>query len=220
MKKVIKYILILLSIVLFKLLVFTTINEIIILNYNNNVFDKTLVKTLYFLNINESYIAYYNDGNILYNTGKYKEAIEKYEESLEKHPPEKRVCDVIINKSLAMIKIIDKTFDKKQTFDQLDAAKNNLYRFDCASDIDDSGKSEDAEKLEEEIKKLLEEQKSSPKPKPDPEEPEKPQEQPQDPDGVEEELKKTNKKAGNSRSERADSSENIGDYSYYSGKKW
>ena len=62
MKKILKIIFIILLIILIKLILSFSINEIIILNYNNKVYNKTLIKILYILNFNQPYIAYYNEG--------------------------------------------------------------------------------------------------------------------------------------------------------------
>lgn len=121
-------------------------------NNLNDTNNKTLVKALYLFNFNQPYIAYYNDGNILYKTEKYDQAIKKYQKALTKNPPQKRVCDIRINLSLAIIKKIDYT-NYETAFNELEEAKNNLYNNNCASATDSSGNSQDAEKLEEEIKK-------------------------------------------------------------------
>lgn len=156
MKKISKIIFIILSIILIKLVTTFTINEVIIRNYNNNIYNSFLIKFLYLLNFDQSYIAYYNEGNILYKTEEYDIAIEKYKKALEKNPPQNLVCDIRINLSLSMIKQID-SYDYTITYNQLEEAKNNLYNNNCASPIDDNGYSQNAEILEEEIKNLQEE---------------------------------------------------------------
>ena len=64
MKKWLKGLLGVLMIILVKLIMAFMVNEIIIYNYNNNIYNLNLVKSLYFLNFSQSYIAYYNDGNL------------------------------------------------------------------------------------------------------------------------------------------------------------
>lgn len=153
MKKILKMLLIICIIILIKLLLSFSINEIIILNYNNKIYNSILVKTLYIFNFNESYIAYYNEGNILYQKKKYDKAIKNYYKSIEKKPPQKKICDIRINLSLSMIKNISST-DYKTIYDQLEEAKGNLYKNNCANAINNKGYSQDAEKFEEEIKKM------------------------------------------------------------------
>lgn len=84
-----------------------SINEIIKKNYNQNVYDSILVKTLYFFNFNEPYIAFYNEGNILYRLGNYDEAINKYQEALHKTKQQDKICDIRINLTLAKYQKID-----------------------------------------------------------------------------------------------------------------
>ena len=84
MKKILKITLIKLLLILIKLILSFSINEIIIRNYNNSIYNSTLIKSLYILNITEPYIAYYNEGNILYKKENYKEALNKYNKALKK----------------------------------------------------------------------------------------------------------------------------------------
>lgn len=218
MKKSLKILLIFLCIILFKFITTYTINEIIIFNYNHNIFNSLLVKSLYIFNFNQSYIAYYNDGNILYQNQKYDIAIKKYQKALEKKPPQNKVCDVRINLSLSIIKQID-TSDYKTAFDQLEEAKSNLYNNNCASQIDNSGYSKDAEQLEEEIKTLQNQlNNSSNDSQPDNDDDNNKEEEIDS--NIEEQLKEIEKNSNASRQSDIQDYENLGDYSYYSGKKW
>lgn len=224
MKKKLKLTCIITLIVILAKFIFTfTINEIIILNYNNNVYNTSLIKVLYPFNFSQPYIFFYNNGNLLYKEGKYTEAIEKYKKAIEKKPPQARICDVRINLSLAMIKEIDDSFDYNTTYNQLENAKTNLYNNNCANKKDNSGYSQDAENLEEEIKKLQDELKNSSdtndKEQENSQEQNQNQEQ-EDYSDIEEELKKIEKNSNSSRQSDMATYENMGDYSYYSGKKW
>lgn len=220
MKKVFKVLIVIFSIILLKLIFTFTINEIVKFNFNHNRYNSKLVKLLYVLNINESYIAYYNDGNISYKKGDYDSAITSYEEALERKPPRKRVCDVRINMSLAIIYNIN-TNDKKYINSELEEAKKVLYKDGCANIDDDNGYSEDAEKLEEEIKKLQEQLNNSSNSSDD--------DQNQDDNTnddntktkeIEEKLKQIQKDANRSRKDDMNDTEYIGNYKYYSGKRW
>lgn len=218
MKKSLKILLIFLCIILFKFITTYTINEIIIFNYNHNIFNSLLVKSLYIFNFNQSYIAYYNDGNILYQNQKYDIAIKKYQKALDKKPPQNKVCDIRINLSLSIIKQID-TSDYKTAFDQLEEAKSNLYNNNCASQIDNSGYSKDAEQLEEEIKTLQNQlNNSSNDSQPDNDDDNNKEEEIDS--NIEEQLKEIEKNSNASRQSDIQDYENLGDYSYYSGKKW
>ena len=220
MKKSLKVLVIFLCVILFKFIITYTINEIIIFNYNHNVFNSFLVKSLYIFNFNQSYIAYYNDGNILYQNEKYDTAINKYRKALEKNPPQSKVCDVRINLSLSIIKQVD-TSDYKTAFNQLEEAKNNLYNNNCASQIDDSGYSKDAENLEEEIKKLQNQlNNSSNDSQNDDNDDEDNNDNEEIDSNIEEQLKEIEKNSNSSRQSDMQDFENLGDYSYYSGKKW
>lgn len=224
MKKKLKLIfIIVLTTILVKFILTFTINEIIILNYNNNVYNTSLIKVLYPFNFSQPYIVFYNNGNLLYKKEKYTKAIEKYKKAIEKKPPQDRICDVRINLSLAMIKEIDDSFDYNAAYNQLENAKTNLYNNNCANKKDNSGYSQDAENLEEKIKKLQDELKNSSdtndKEKENNQEQNQNQEQ-EDYSDIEEELKEREKISNSSRQSDMATYENMGDYSYYSGKKW
>ena len=219
MKKAFKIITIILSIILLKLLITYTLNEIIILNYEKENYNTTLLKPLYILNINEPYIVYYNEGNILYRKKEYDKAIDRYNEALDRNPPEKRVCDIRINKSLALVYNI-KTTDKNEIYNELEEAKNNLYKNGCANKENDNGKSEDAEKLEEEIKKLQEQQKNSSDDNKDNQNDQNNENDDTETPDVEDQLKENERNANESRQDSLNSSENVGNFSYFSGKRW
>lgn len=220
MKKVLKVLFILVSVLLTKLVLSFSINEIIIWNYNNNIYNSTIVKSLYFLNFNQPYIAYYNEGNILYKKENYNEAINKYTKALSKNPPQNKVCDIRINLSLAMIKNINSK-EYEEVYNKLEEAKNNLYNNDCASPTDNSGYSQEAEKLEEEIKKLQKQlNNTSGDGDSDDSQDEEEQDSNEDYSDIEEKLKEIEKDANANRQSDLSIYENMGDYSYYDGKRW
>lgn len=218
MKRVLKVLIVILSIILLKLVLSFTINEIVKSNFKREVYNSKLVKLLYIFNVNESYIAYYNDGNISYKKGDYDRAYNNYEDALDRNPPKERVCDIRINMSLSLIYNI-KSEDKKTINDELEEAKQNLYQDGCANVDDDNGYSKDAEKLEEEIKKLQEQLNNSDDGSGDDDD-----SQGQDDDTntkeIEEKLKEIEKEARGSRDSDMNDSEYIGNYKYYSGKRW
>lgn len=220
MKKVLNILFVITSLFLVKLVLSFTINEIIISNYNKNIYNTFLVKTLYLFNFSEPYIAYYNEGNILYRTEKYDKAYQKYEKAIKKKPPKSKVCDIRINMSLTIIKQIDST-DYKTIYNRLEEAKNNLYNNNCASQTDNSGYSKEAEGLEEEIKKLQKElNNSSSNSQSNNQQPNEKQENKEDYSDIEDELKEIEKTSNANRQSDINSYENRGNYSYYSGKKW
>lgn len=153
MKNIIRISIVIILILLLKVSISFTINEIVITNYEKENYNTSLAEKLYILNYNEPYIAYYNHGNLLYKQEQYKEAELKYAEALNKRPPESRVCDIQINLSLAKVKQIDMS-DSEKALEKLKEARNILYENHCAAAKDDSGKSEEAEELENEIKEL------------------------------------------------------------------
>lgn len=219
MKKVIKYLVIIISIILVKLLISFGINEIIINNYNNGIYDKDLIKLLYFLNYPESYIVYYNDGNIAYKKGEYETAVKKYEKSLGKNPPQNRICDIRINLSLALIGQVGLT-NKDDDIKKLEDAKNNLYQDNCASATNSSGSSEDAEKLEDEINELEQQIKNNETNSDSQNNGRNDEEKEEDYSDIEQKLKDKEKNAQSSRQGEMSDYENMDDYSYYGGKTW
>ena len=219
MKKILTIIFIILAIILTKLVLYFAINELIIFNYNNHIYNDSLIKVLYPLNYNQSYIAYYNEGNIMYRKGKYEEAINKYKKALDKKPPKKKVCDVRINLSLAMVYNITST-DKDEIYNELEKAKNVLYENHCADSEDNSGYSQDAEQLEEEIKELQEKLNEQNNDQPDQPDDNTDPEPEEDYSDIEEQLAELERESNENRQENMTSYEYMGNYEYYDGKKW
>ena len=219
MKKFLKITFIVILIISIKLSLSFFINEIIIINYNKEIYNTTLIKSLYLFNFHKPYIAYYNAGNLSYKNNDFDIAIEKYNKALKKNPPQKHICDIRINLSLALLKEIDTT-SSNTVLEDLGNARNNLYNNNCASPIDESGYSKEAENLEEEIKKLEEEMQNSSSDNSSSNNDKKDDNKEKNDSDIEKELKELEKKANSSRQDDLSSYENMDKYEYYSGKKW
>ena len=219
MKKTFRIILIIFIVILFKLIFSYSLNSFIISNYDKEVYNNKLIKFLYIGNFPESYIAYYNEGNILYKQEKYQKALDKYQKALRKWPSKKRVCDIRVNISLSMLKLIDTNQENEKILNELKAARENLYENGCANEDDDSGKSYWAEELEEEIRKLEEQYQQNNGGSGDDSNNE-PQNEPEDDDysDLEEEYRERERKSNESRQEDLDDYQS--DYHYYDGDKW
>lgn len=223
MRRKYKIVATLLLLILFRLTFSFIVNDIVINNYERGIYDTSLIKTLYLFNFNQAYIPYYNEGNILYKEGNYVEALDRYSKSLEKHPPQSKVCDIRINQSLAMIKLIDSS-DSESAYNLLEEAKRNLYMDNCASEASDDGKSDTAEELEDEIQELQDELNgsssgtdSSDKNQDDEQQSE---EEKEDYSDIEEALKEIEKNSASSRQSDLDLYKNWENTYYYKGKTW
>ncbi len=163
MKKVIKIIVIVLAVVLllfFGLLTFNyCYNEFTISKYEEHDYsqnDDLLTHTSIF----ETYIAHYNNGNIHYQSGEYEEAIEDYKQALEAGAPhEGEECDIRVNLALAIIGTLPENYSApgnvEQSIQTLEEAREYLLEEECALD-EDEGHDDEAQKLKEEIDKLIE----------------------------------------------------------------
>lgn len=211
MKKIFKFILLLITLILIKLLFTFSMNKLIIYNYNRDNNCSILIKTLYIFNFNQPYIAYYNNGNILYQKGDYNESLKKYNQALEKHPPQSKVCNIRINISLTKIKLINSN-DVQEALKILEEARTNLYENNCAHQNDDNGYSKTAEKLEEEIKELENEFKNSNTTSSNNNSNEESNQNKEEFNNVEEELKQNNKEA---QAKREETLSNYEEYSSY-----
>lgn len=221
-KKIVAALLIIAAFALAKFAASLCLNEVFISNMNDGNYSDNLVKVLYILNLEEPYIAHYNDGIRYYKSEDYKNSESKFETALKNNPPEERICLIRINLSLSIVKQAKK--GEISSYLTLERAKKVLYEDGCANQDDDNGKSEDAEKLEEEIKKLQEQQDEPPSdPGQDP--PQDPGEEPDDPtrdidiEDIEQQLRDGQIEA--LRGRQGD----LGEYQewggdYYDGKKW
>ncbi len=221
MRKYLKIIIIVFIVLLVRSISIFAINERIISNYNKQIYNNTLlVNFLYLLTFNNSYIVYYNDGNLLYNQNLYEEAIKKYDASLSKHPSQKRVCDIRINKSLAMVALVNPD-NKKQALNKLREARYNLYENGCVDPEYFDSYSLDAEKLEQEIKELEQELQEQ-------EERQENEDDKQDNDDqeedeyqqIEEQIRENERRANESRQEQLNQDNNFSNYEYYPGRNW
>lgn len=221
MRKYLKISIIVFTILLVRSITIFAINRKIISNYDKEVYNNnSLINALYLLTFNNSYIVYYNDGNLLYNKNAYEEAIKKYDKSLSKHPPQKRVCDIRINKSLAMVALVDEK-NKDKALEQLREARYNLYENGCVDPEYFNSYSLDAEKLEKEIKELEEQLQEQEEKQESNDDNQNGEEQEEDKyQQIEEQIKKNEKKANESRQEQLNQDNNFGNYEYYPGKRW
>jgi len=112
------------------------------------------------------YIHLYNAGNSYYNKGDYDSAISSYEKALYANPPKDKECSIRINLALAMVYSLGENFAAPENVENslltLNAARDVLLEDGCATEAGD-GHNKTAEKLKEEIEKLIEqlEQQSS-----------------------------------------------------------
>ncbi len=208
------------------------INERFLINYRKEKYNINSIKILAFANFSESYIYHYNQGNLFYKNGKYKEAINEYYKALEKYIPKGKECSIRINLALAKIATIEdinSEEDRQKNIDTLLSARNVLCEKGCANSNDNNGHSEEAEKLKQDIDKLLEKLQNPDKNEEEKEENKQQQEEEKkekkdENDKKKEELKKRQKEAIQERQKEIEEDENLwkntGVDSYYDGKKW
>lgn len=224
MKKRFIIIYIALSIILFKLIFNYVVNERFIFNYNNGNYNKKDIDSLFIFNISEPYIVHYNYANILYNNNQYNKAIEEYKKSLNLFVPKKRVCNVRINLSLAIIADISlNNLDSDETYkilNKLKEAKAVLYQDGCANTENDNGKSQEAETLENEIKKIEKELSGNTDEDNNNSNKESNSNNNKEQDNLEKELKDIQKQTWAERKEKAEQSESYNSNNSYSGKIW
>lgn len=128
------------------------LNEIFINKYENGEYDAAPIEVIMLMNFPEGYIAHYNLGNSHYKNGAMEAAEEEYLKALETVPSEK-VCDVRLNLGLTMVAMIDKNSDKLR--EELEMITETLLEDGCA-DKNGNGKHDSAQKLYDEIMKVLE----------------------------------------------------------------
>ena len=217
MKKERILIIILLSIILTKLLISFVLNEAVIFNDKRGIYKDNLISILKAININQPYIVFYNEGNTFYHRERYQEAIDDYKVALKKNPPIRKRCDIRINMSLSMIKSIN-SHKRDEIIEQLENAKKVLYEDHCADPKDHSGRSSDAEALEDAIDQMMDNIETETSTTEGEEETEE-QDQ-KESDSIEEQLNDINKEANANRQKDLQTYENLGNYEYYSGKNW
>ena len=105
------------------------------------------------------YIANYNYGNVLYQNGKYEEAIEQYKKALEQSIPEERECSVRINYALAICKTVQVDESNRDSIlaaiEKYESAIDVLTEKGCAHKEDDKGHSKTAEQLKKDIQEEI-----------------------------------------------------------------
>lgn len=113
--------------------------------------NENLLKTANYV---ESYIVYYNNANIAYQNKQFDEAIENYDMALTYDVPEKKRCNIYINKSLTVIATLPDDYEEYENIDDsieiLEDARDVLFEDGCASKKG-KGHSKEAEKLRQEI---------------------------------------------------------------------
>ncbi len=115
---------------------------------------------LLFMNFYQPYVAHYNNGNCHYKGLDYQAAIADYRAALRANPPKNKECSIRINLVLAMLQQLGDDYAEpdqiQNSIATLEEARNILLEDDCATESGD-GHSKTAEKLKEEIEKILEE---------------------------------------------------------------
>ncbi|MCR5503658.1 MAG: tetratricopeptide repeat protein [Lachnospiraceae bacterium] len=106
------------------------------------------------------YVPYYNLGNIAYAKGDFDSALSYYYAALQKFIPEGKECPIRVNLALSILEKIDwENFGSEQTLfptvQSLQAARQILIEKDCAHADDEDGHNPEAQKLKDEIDKLL-----------------------------------------------------------------
>ena len=137
------------------------VNMAFVDKYKKDQYDMKLEEKLLFLNFPESYVPYYNLGNASYKDLRYSEAVGYYKEALKMYPPDKKECSIRINLALAMCNTID--FTDLSSQEKIDTAIFILYQ---ARDVllengwavneGDDYRDADAQKLKEDIDKMIE----------------------------------------------------------------
>ncbi len=161
MKKWIKYLVLVLAIVLFVIsgkYAFSYIyNEWITKEYDSGNYDLD-TEPLFFVNCFEPCIAYYNNGNILYQQKDYNGAIGEYQQALGYDLSHGKECDVRVNLALAMIYNMGDDYASPEkiesSIETLKEAREVLLAEGCATDNDD-GHDKEAQKLKNEIDELI-----------------------------------------------------------------
>ena len=111
------------------------INKKFIEKYPSTFNQEYRLVLLSLFNFYEPYIVHYNYGNYYYKEGRYNEAIEKYKKALTYNVPKYRICDIELNLSLSIMKMVNSVSDD-EAIELLKEAKNHLYT--CANmDLED-----------------------------------------------------------------------------------
>ncbi len=157
-RKIFAVICIILIIIMLKLACNIVVNNLLIKTYEEGKYLEGQAKLLTYVNFIQRYIANYNYGNMLYQNGKYDEAIEEYKKALEANVPEEE-CSIRINYALAICKTVtvDETDQTsiKNAIEKYESAINVLTENGCANKNDNNGHSQKAERLKKDIQKEI-----------------------------------------------------------------
>ena len=155
MKKIIKVLIIILSVIAFiglHLSIRFLVNESFIHNYEEEEYKNGVFKILKIINIPESYIVYYNEGNYYYQVKEYDNAIINYEKALERVNKE-RICDVRHNLALTRLQTISYDNNKNLKY-ELESVQEVLLEDKCATE-NNNGKHKPSQDLYNKIDDLL-----------------------------------------------------------------
>ncbi len=134
-------------------------NENIVEKYNSGDYDVN-TNPLLACNFFEPHIAFYNNGNVYYQQGQYGAAQAEYEKALLEELSEEEECSVRINLALSMVYGLGTDYAAPENVEAslvtLKEARQVLLEKGCASD-EGEGHNETAQKLKEEIDKMIEE---------------------------------------------------------------
>ena len=135
------------------------INNTLKREYDIGEYNISRAKSLTFLNFPEGYIANYNYGNILYQIGKYEDAINQYNEALEKRVPKDKECNIRINCALAICSTVEVN-EKNQSsiqnsIEKYETAIEVLTENGCANKDDNNGHNKQAQILKNDIQKEI-----------------------------------------------------------------
>lgn len=125
--------------------------------YDDGNAEEWKVQFLSFLNFYQMYIAPKNYGDYYYQSGDYEKAVEKYDKALNRFPPKRKACDIRINASLAILKMVNLN-DKEMAKSLLMKAQKYVKNDDCLTlSFLNQQEKNDAKKIDSEIEQKLKE---------------------------------------------------------------
>ncbi len=159
-KKILIGLYVILILITLKLVINIQINSNLLDKYDNGEYDTNLAKRLTYFNYIQSYVAYYNYGNVFYQTGEYEKAIEEYKKALNGIVPKYKICDIRINYALAICQTVEIDESKENSIQDAiktyESAIEILTQEGCANKINNNGHSQKAEQLKKDIQKEIE----------------------------------------------------------------
>lgn len=166
--KVLALIYIILVVITIKLIYNVSLNSIVVSAYKEENYLDNEAKTMTIFNVSQSYIANYNYANILYQEGKYEEAIKEYKKALFYMIPKEKECSIRINYALANCKTVklDEQDEEsiKMAIEKYEEAVKILIKKGCANEYDNEGHSKEAQELKNDIQKEIDRLKNLKKP--------------------------------------------------------